>query len=446
MFDKKLIKNINIIDGLGNDPFQGSILIENERISKIYKSKASLPQSKISDPSLQIVDGDGNFLMPGLIDAHCHSSFDEVSSNDELFFHRSRPGLAAIIAARNLKKILRAGVTSICDPDSIHELGYDLKEAINTRVIQGPRIATGGYAMLTSVGGTAGRLIPDKGTIGYGKMVNGHDEIVAEVRRQIKMGADWIKVHVTGLIPNHKERGEIQVWSNEEMELICKVAHDLGTPVMGHCRGSDSIRNASISGFDLILHGTLMKPDALETVVKRKTPIVPTFTFQANMIDYGDFVGASTYIKDLFRREIVDSAEMLRKAYDHGVPILCGSESGFSVTPYGQWHYREMEILMKEMGFTSLEAIRSSTSVNAFAMRLEGEIGRIEEGAFADLIIVSGDPIKDITTLGDLENIKMVMKSGQIQKFQDEIDRLPIPGWRVASYGQILSKELVNKK
>jgi imidazolonepropionase-like amidohydrolase len=105
-----------------------------------------------------------------------------------------------------------------------------------------------------------------------------------------------------------------------------------------------------------------------------------------------------------------------------------------------------MEILMKEMGFTSLEAIRSSTSVNAFAMRLEGEIGQIEEGAFADLIIVSGDPIKDITTLGDLENIKMVMKSGQIQKFEDEIDRLPIPGWRVVSYGQILSKDLVNKK
>ena len=93
--------------------------------------------------------------MPGIIDAHCHSSFDEVSSNDELFFHRNRPGLAAIIASKNLKKILRAGVTSICDPDSIHELGYDLKEAINTSVIQGPRIATGGYAMLTSVGGTA---------------------------------------------------------------------------------------------------------------------------------------------------------------------------------------------------------------------------------------------------------------------------------------------------
>ena len=444
MVDKIFIKNVYIIDGLGNEPFQGSVLIENEKIGKIYKSKAALLPKEI--PNLHIINGNGNFLMPGLIDAHCHSSFDEVSSNDELFFHRNRPGLAALIAARNLKKILRAGVTSICDPDSIHELGYDLKEAINTRVIQGPRIATGGYAMLTSVGGTAGRLIPDSGSIGYGKVVNGHDEIVAEVRRQIKMGADWIKVHVTGLIPNHKKRGEIQVWSKEEMELICNVAHDLGTPVMGHCRGSNSVRDAAISGFDLILHGTLMEPDALEAVVKRKIPIAPTFTFQANLIDYGHFVGASDYIKDLFRREIIDSAVMLRKAYDHGVPILCGTESGFSVTPYGQWHYREMEILMKEMGFTALEAIRSSTSVNAYAMRLEGQIGQIKEGSIADLILVSVDPIKDITSLGNLENIKLVMKSGEIQKFEEEIDRLPIPGWRVVDYGQILTKNLVKKK
>ena len=128
------------------------------------------------------------------------------------------------------------------------------------------------------------------------------------------------------------------------------------------------------------------------------------------------------------------------------MPILCGTESGFSVTPYGQWHYREMEILMKEMGFTALEAIKSSTSVNAYAMRLEGEIGRVEEGAFADLIIVSTDPTKDITSLGDQEKIKMVMKSGEIQKFEEEMNRVPISGWRVVNYGQILSKDLVNKK
>ena len=84
-----------------------------------------------------------------------------------------------------------------------------MKEAINAGVFPGPRLRTGGYALLTSVGGTAGRLIPDQGIVGYGKVVKGKDEIVAEVRRQIKMGADWIKVHVSGLIPNHRQRGEL---------------------------------------------------------------------------------------------------------------------------------------------------------------------------------------------------------------------------------------------
>ena len=137
MFEKIFIKNVNIIDGLGNEPFQGSVLVENKRICKIHKSNNSLPKSRESDSSIHIVDGKGNFLMPGIIDAHCHSSFDEVSSNDELFFHRNRPGLAAIIASKNLKKILQAGVTSICDPDSIHELGYDLKKLSTVVLFKG---------------------------------------------------------------------------------------------------------------------------------------------------------------------------------------------------------------------------------------------------------------------------------------------------------------------
>ena len=225
--------------------------------------------------------------MPGLIDSHCHSTFDEVSSNDELFFHRSRPGLAAVIAAENLKRILRAGVTSICDPDSIHELGYDLKEAINAGVFPGPRMRTGGYALLTSVGGTAGRLIPDQGIVGYGKVVKGKDEIVAEVRRQIKMGADWIKVHVSGLIPNHRQRGELCVWSREELEIVCQTSHDLGTPVMGHCRGSSSVFEAARAGFDLILHGTLMEAAALDMM--KRLGVMDDAKFETGAFpEYGD--------------------------------------------------------------------------------------------------------------------------------------------------------------
>ena len=141
----------------------------------------------------------------------CHLSFDDAQSNAEIFYHR-RNALSALVAAYNARKVLRAGVTSILDPDSVYECTIDVRDAIEAGIVQGPRIACGAYALMTSVGGTAGRLIPDHGVIGWGKVLKDKDEIVAEVRRQIKIGADWIKVHVTGLIPRQKHKGELSVW------------------------------------------------------------------------------------------------------------------------------------------------------------------------------------------------------------------------------------------
>jgi imidazolonepropionase-like amidohydrolase len=113
------------------------------------------------------------------------------------------------------------------------------------------------------VGGTAGRLINDTGVTGYYKSVQGKDDIVAEVRRQVKVGADWIKVHVSGVVPRYAHLGEQCSWTQEELDLICELAHDLGVPVMGHCRGSLSTYRAAKAGVDLIFHGTGMDERAL---------------------------------------------------------------------------------------------------------------------------------------------------------------------------------------
>ena len=125
--------------------------------------------------------------------------------------------MAAIVAAANAQKLLRAGVTSIMDADSLFEIGVDLRDAIEAGITPGPRMAVGGNALFTSVGGTAGRLVPNAGVIGYGRVLNSKDEIVSEVRRQIKRGVDWIKVHVTGLVPRQRARGELKVWTLEEL-------------------------------------------------------------------------------------------------------------------------------------------------------------------------------------------------------------------------------------
>jgi imidazolonepropionase-like amidohydrolase len=378
-------------------------------------------------PGAQRLDASGLTLMPGIIDGHVHSTFDDAAGHDELFFHR-RPGMAAITAVRNLRKILTSGCTGIFDPDSLFDLGVDMKEAINHGVIEGPRMAVGGYALMTSVGGAAGRLMPDKGIMAYAVLLQGKDQIMAEVRRQIKIGCDWIKVHVTGSLSHRRSEGEMVTFTMEELRLICDLAHSLGVQVMGHCRGANAIKVACEAGFDQIAHATLMDDSALDALVKHKVAI-----------------NASPVLQGIFRKEIEDSAEMLAKAFRAGVPVLTGSESGFSVTPYGDWHYRELEVFVKYLGLTPLEAIRCATKDGALALRMKDKVGSIEAGRLADLLLIDGDPSKDVTVIGRRDKLRMVMKGGKsIDLTRTDPERTPLPEWRVHEFGSILSKEVVS--
>jgi imidazolonepropionase-like amidohydrolase len=127
---------------------------------------------------------------------------------------------------------------------------------------------------------------------------------------------------------------------------------------------------------------------------------------------------------------------MLRRAFDAGVPLLCGTESGFSITPYGEWHYRELEVFVRDLGLTPLQAIKAATSDNAVALRLEGQTGAIEIGRLADIIVVDGDPVADVTVLGEIERIKQVYVGGVAQPTGPITpDRQDPPGWRVSHYG-----------
>ncbi len=383
------------------------------------------------------IDATGHTVMPGLIDAHCHISFDEPHSNDELFFHR-REGLAAIAACHNVRKLLRAGVTSCLDADTIFSVSLDVRDAIEGGLVEGPRMVCGGNALFTSVGGTAGMLVPDEGAIGYLKVTRTLAEIITEVRLQAKRGVDWIKVHVTGLIPRQRGEGEIQVWSMDELRAVVDTAHALGLPVVGHCRNAQSTRDAARAGFDMILHATYMDEEALEAVIERKVPLVPTLTFQAVLADHGDRIGASPFLQELFRREIVESSVQLRRAYDAGVPLLCGTETGFSITPYGEWHWRELQVFVDDLGLTPEQALVCATREGARAMGLEGEIGTLEAGRLADIIVVKGDVTRDVTLLGREGGISHVFKGGVAVDLETPLpERKPLPSWRVSTYSTV---------
>ena len=184
-----LLDNAKVIDGNGRAPFSAAVLIEGDQIAAL--GDEALRRVAHLQHALRI-DLAGKTVMPGLIDAHCHLSFDDAASNPEIFYQR-RNALSALVAAYNAKKLLRAGVTGILDPDSVFENMVDVRDAAEAGVIEAPRISCGCYALITAVGGTAGRLINDTGITGYYKSVQGKDEIMAEVRRQVKVGADWIR-------------------------------------------------------------------------------------------------------------------------------------------------------------------------------------------------------------------------------------------------------------
>jgi imidazolonepropionase-like amidohydrolase len=435
MTSQLLISGGTVIDGTGAAPRPADVAVDDGRIVAVGPDATTAV-----DQDATRIDATGRTVMPGLIDSHLHCTFDDVQSNDELFFHRE-PTMAALVAAQNLQKMLLAGVTSFVDPDTAHGIGPSLRDAIEAGVVEGPRMKTGVQALLTAVGGTAGRLIPDQGTVGYAQIVNSVDEVIVWTRRHVKYGADWIKIHATGSVPGRP--GELLVWRREELRAACDAAHELGVPVMAHCRGADSVLAAAECGVDLILHASFMDEAGLEAVIESGATLCPTFTFLANLADHGAKVGASPGMEDIFRDEIAATAKMMRRAYDAGVRLVSGSESGFALTPYGHWHARELEVFVDQLGMTPLEAITCATRNGAWTMRMEGELGTVETGRLADLLVVDGDPSSDITVLGDRANLKAVISRGR----PVDLDRPwpshgHIPGWKVGNWAaEILTAE-----
>ena len=382
--------------------------------------------------------------MPGLIDAHTHITLGEPRTNDELFMHRD-PATAAILAAYNVRKVLRAGVTSMFDVDGIFNIGPALRDSINAGVVEGPTMKSGSYALMTAVGGTAGKLIPDSGTAGYAEVVRNKEETVLAVRRQVKDGADCIKIHVTGSIPTRS--GEIQVWTREELKVVCDTAHDLGVRVTAHCRGDKATLDSVMAGVDIIWHASFLGDASLEAIIDKKVPVGPVFTFLANLSEFGHKAGATSSAKSIFAGELENTGAKLRQAYDAGVKLLCGSESGFSMTPYGHWHAREMEVFVKHLGMTPLQAITCGTKDNAVALDQDGETGCIAAGYRADVLVLDGDPSKDISLLGDKSLFRHLFCRGKKIDLSPIEPRAMLRGEQSSGWSDVaLTRELAYSK
>ena len=230
----------------------------------------------------------------------------------------------------------------------------------------------------------------------------------------MKNGVDCIKIAMDGFLK--RENGELVAAFNQaETNTMVEEAHRLGKKVVVHSRGREATLYCARAGVDLIFHAYYLDDECIDEMLKSGSAIGPTMTFQRNIIEFTqpqDPAFGKGRIDDT-QREYDIACENLQKARRAGVPMMTGSDSGFAVTPYGEWHARELEIFVRDLGFSSAETLMAATSVTARFMANGKGIGVLEAGRFADFIAVEGSPLENIAILQDKSRIKHVHIAGK---------------------------------
>ncbi|MET9085875.1 amidohydrolase family protein [Streptomyces sp. NPDC004237] len=408
-----LIESGDVITGDGITHLRNcDVLVEGDRIVKLgsVDPEVDVPRGV----ELQRIDARGKTVMPGLIDAHCHMTYGLARTEEEISMYTPAE-LRTLIAAANIEKVLAAGVTSISQPGGSFYIGVGLREGIRQGLVHGPRMTSAGRYLTTSNGltdwfpDTTGN--PEAST---GRLTNTADEMVSEIRHQVKNGVDLIKLADSPF-------GEFQAFSNDEMKLCADTAHRFNRRITIHARGSDEVGAAVDAGFDHIMHGNMMTDEVIEKLAQSQIPLVPTLLFMHHIVEFSHMSGIRPSIAEATKRMNEKTMDSLHRAHAAGVKFGMGTDSGFAVVPYGEFHARELELLVEYTGMTPLEAIRTGTMNNAPMVNLEGEVGEVAVGKLADLIVVDGDPSANLKLLYTPGKITHVILGGQVQTFPEDI-------------------------
>jgi imidazolonepropionase-like amidohydrolase len=410
------IRGCDVIDGVSREPQRAmDVVVEGNRITRVAPTGDELPPA---DPAWTCVPGVGKTVMPGLIDAHCHMTYGESLTQEEQDIFTSVEG-RTLRAAWNVQKVLAAGVTGISQPGGSYFIGVAVRDGINAKRLKGPRMTSAGRYITTS-NGLVDWYPDDAGVIegGIGIRCDTLAEMIREVRRQVKNGVDFIKLADSPF-------GEYQSFRDVELKTIADLAHQLNRRCTIHARGDAEMKAAVLAGFDWVMHGNIMNSDTVELLAERQTPLVPTLLLLENWAEYGPVIGSPPFIVDACKRMLERTSISLHMAHEAGVKFVVGTDTGFAMTPYGEWHAKELELLMKYGGLSELEAIAAGTYNAGLTLGLEGEIGAIVPGMLADLLIVDGDPSEDITVLQDRSRIEMIILDGELITIDPELQAWP---------------------
>lgn len=404
-----------LVDGRGGPPVpEGVVLVEDGRIR--YAGPAREAPPRPADATA--IDARGGTILPGLVEAHFHPTYFNVAALEDLDI-KYPVEYVTLLAAHNARLALECGYTSARSGGSLFNIDVWLKRAIEHDLCLGPRLAASGREICG-----AGGLMdwnPEFRKIGMEGLVlliNGPDEARAAVRKLVKDGVEWVKTYPTGdaAAPDVNDHHTLCM-TFDEMRAVVETAHNHGMKVTGHCRATEGIKNALRAGYDAIEHGTFMDDEALELLLARDVPCVPALYFEYASVQRGPEFGLSQRVIDGHQETLEAGAESARRILRAGGRLGMGGDYGFAWNPHGDYA-RELSFFVNYVGLTPLEVLRCATQTGAEILGRGHELGTLEPGKLADVLVVDGDVVADIRLLEDRRRFVAVVQGGLIKAGQ----------------------------
>jgi imidazolonepropionase-like amidohydrolase len=403
MTARTILRNANVLTGdkhLG----KANVVIEGKRIAAVGDAPVKMR------PGDRVIDVSGKTVMPGLVTSHYHASYWNIGVAPLPFGLEVPPALHVAHAIHNLGVTLDCGFTSAISAGAPYAIDASMKVAMDEGIVRGPRLVACGND-LSSTGHSNDMTHPwyyelrNPGSI---RRCDSPGEYRKGVRAEVKAGSEMIKLFVTGGhgVASPKERMEM---SKKELKVAIETARERGVGTRGHIANKDTILLALKLGMDIIDHGDGFDEEGIEAMVGTSQSLVPSIFFPAEVLKNWDI---ST--KDQMQADFDEMAAILPKANAAGVRILLGDDYGAVGVPHGR--YAEELALYVAIGIPALDVIRWGTRYGAEAMNRGHELGTLEAGKLADLLVVDGDPLKDIALCATPDKLLAIVKDGVFMK------------------------------
>ncbi|MEM7541072.1 MAG: amidohydrolase family protein [Pseudomonadota bacterium] len=407
---KIFLRGARLIDGVNKPKKNAVIVIDGERIASV-SSNGKAPKPAATDTVIEL---GGKAVMPGMCMGHYHPAYNDVSSVQQIDLEHP-PTMLTLIAAKNAKLLLHCGFTSSIGAGAGSYIDVVLRDAINAGLIEGPRVFACGRDVVTT--GDSVDAHPKWWKLGFqsfAKLCDGPDEFRKAVREEIANGVDIVKLYPTGGHGLPTERGFASM-DEDEINIAVKTAHDRGVKIRGHLISTEGILACLKAGIDIVDHGDGTDNECLEWFLKQGSYMAPSLYLPSRIVGAylsGEAPELAPLVPDL-ERTLESHPDTVRKAHEAGVPMLIGDDFGFgALLPHGDYA-KELAVYPELCGVSNLDVIEWATINAARFTGREKDLGTIEKGKLADLIVVDGDPSKDLRVLGERANIKAVMKNGE---------------------------------